>query len=230
MRAMNLPGLKRLLEVASRHRVPIETQPAGLRPPRVGDRVCGMPVDPLLAAAFTQFGKLVIGQLGWDTWLMMPGNDEKNGLLWENEEWQSYFPHDFWPDHFRALMPFGSHMLYRYATVPELANSEGIHPVVFLDPYEEVQAIPIASSVDRFFDAFSLYVEIVVEDPDFLAGGAPMVTFPYGVPEIIAKDNLLMGMIREGRFDRWMYETNKTGWQDKGRIESTKEWIHRLLQ
>ena len=109
MRAMNLPGLKRLLEVASRHGVPIETQPAGLHPPRVGDRMCGMLVDPLLAAA-------------------------------------------------------------------------------------------------------------------------PMVTFPYGVPEIIAKDKLLMGMIREGRFDRWMYETNKTGWRDKVRIESTKEWIHRLLQ
>jgi hypothetical protein len=219
--------LDRLLEVASKHAVPIETQPACRFPPRAGESVYGVPVDPLLAAAFSRFGKLVLGRLGLDTWLMLPGDDEKSGLLLESEEWQGYFPHMFWPDHFRALMPFGSHLLYRYATVPEFANAEGLQPVVFLDPYEEIHAIPIASSVDRFFDTFSRYVELMVEEPDYQAGSAPMVSFPRGVPELVASDKPLMEMITEGRFDRLMYERNKTGWRDEVSIERTREWISR---
>jgi hypothetical protein len=127
-------------------------------------------------------------------------------------------------------MPFGSHLLYRYATVPEFANAEGLQPVVFLDPYEEIHVLPIASSVDRFFDTFSRYVELMVEDPDYQAGSAPMVSFPRGVPELVASDKPLMGMITEGRFDRLMYERNKTGWRDEVSIERTREWISRLVQ
>ncbi len=161
---------------------------------------------------------------------MFPGNEEKNGLVLENEEWQGYFPHRFWPDHFRALMLFGGEMLYRYATVPELASSEGFQPVVFLDPYEEIHALPVASNVNRFFDTFSRYLEIMAEDPDYQMGGVPGVAFPYGVPELIAKEGSLIEMVKEGRFDRLMYERDKTGWRDERAIASTREWISRLLQ
>ena len=215
---MEMLGLDRLLEVVSKHGVPIETIPAGRMPPRPGDRLHGKPVDPLLAGAFSRFGKLVVGRLGWDTWLLLPGDEEKNGLVLENDEWQSYFPHTFWPEHFRALMLFGSDMRYRFATVPELANSEGRQPVVFLDPYEEIHALPIASDVNRFFDTFSRYVEVMVEDPDYQAGGAPGVGFPYDVTKLIARDTQLLGMIKEGRFDRLTYECNKTGWRDESAI------------
>ena len=226
---MDLPGMDRLLEVVGKHGVHIEAMPASRIAPCAGDMLYGMPVDPLLAGAYSRFGKLVLGRLGLDTWLLLPGDEEKSGLVLENEEWQGCFPHMFWPEHFRALMPFGSDMRYRFATVPELANSGGRQPVVFLDPYEEIYALPIASDVNRFFDTFSRYVEIVVDDPDYQAGGTPGVGFPYDVPELIAKDTPLLGMIREGRFDRLMYERNKTGWRDERAVASTKEWISRLF-
>ena len=230
MSVIDLSGLDRLLEVVGKHGVPIETMSAARIPPRSGDRLYEMPVDPLLASAYSRFGKLVLGRLGRDTWLLLPGDEEKSGLVLENEEWQGYFPHMFWPEHFRVLMPFGSHMLYRYATVPELANSEGRQPVVLLDPYEDIHALPIASDLNRFFDTFSRYVEAMVDDPGYQAGGAPMVGFPYDVPELIARDTPLLGMIKEGRFDRLMYERNKTGWRDESAIASTREWISGLLR
>lgn len=230
MSTVDLPGLDRLLEIVNKHRVPIETLPAGLMPPRPGDRLHGMPVDPFLAEAFSRFGKLVVGRLGRDTWLLLPGDEEKSGLVLENEEWQGGFPHMFWPDHFRALMLFGSDMRYRFATVPELANPEGRQPVVFLDPYEDIHALPIASDVNRFFDTYSQYVEVMVEDPDYQAGNAPGVGFPYDVPELIARDTPLLSMIKEGRFDRLMYERNKSNWRDERAIASTREWINKLLR
>jgi hypothetical protein len=155
----NLPGLDRLLDVARKNRLPTETLPPGPFPPRVGESLGGMQIDPLLVAAFRRFGKLGLGVTGSEVWLLMPGRDEKNGLLLEHEEWQGQFPHRFWPDHFRELMPFGGEGLYRYATMPGLANPEGIQPVVFLDPYEDIHALPVASNVDRFFDTFSQYLE-----------------------------------------------------------------------
>lgn len=230
MSAKDLPGLDRLLEVVSTHGMPVVTQPASRIVPRPGDRLYGMSVDPLLADAYSRFGKLVLGRLGSDTWLLSPGDEEQSGLVLENEEWQGCFPHRFWPDHFRALMLFGSDMRYRYATVPELANAEGHQPVVFLDPHEEIHALPIASDVNRFFETYSRYIEVMVAAPDYQASDSPTVVFPYGVPELIAGDRPLLGMIKEGRFDRLMYERNKTGWRDKNALASTQEWIRRLLR
>lgn len=230
MSATDLPGLDRLLDVVSKHGVPIETLPADRFPPLAGAEVCGLSTDPLLAAAFARFGKIVLGRVGLELWLIMPGDGEKNGLILESEEWQGYFPHRFWPEHFRALVPFGGEGLYRYATVPELVNPEGFQPVVFLDSYEDIYALPIASNVNRFFDTFSRYLEIMVADPDYQVGRAPRVGFPYGIPELIAKDKPLVGMIKEGRFDRLMYERNKTGLRNERAIASTREWIHRILQ
>lgn len=228
--AAELAGLGRLMDVARRHGVPVETLPPSRFPPRAGDKLYGMPIDPMLAAAFSRFGKLILDRLGRDTCLLTPGTDEKNGLVLENEEWQSLFPHRFWPDHFRALMLFGGQMRYRYATVPELAGSEGFQPVVFLDPYEEIHALPIASNVDRFFDTFSRYMEVMTQDPGYQAGGISEVGFPYGVSELIATDEPLIGMIKEGRFDRLMYERAKTGWRDERGLASTREWVGRLLR
>ena len=138
-----------------------------------------MPVDPLLAAAFAGFGKLVLGSTGTQRPLLTRCDDEVNGLLLDNQEWQGYFPHDCWPEHFRALLVFGNEMLYRYAMVPELASSEGVQPVIRVDPYEDIHALPVASDLDRFFDTYSRYIEIMVEDPDYRASGVAGVRFPY---------------------------------------------------
>jgi hypothetical protein len=229
MSTADLPGLSRLLEVARKQEMPIETLPAGRFPPRAGEELHGMPVDPLLARAFSSLGKLVVGTLGSESWLLPRCDDEVNGFLIENQEWQRAFPNEFWPDHFRSLMIFGLELRYRYATVPGLANSAGFQPVVYLDPYEEIYALPIASTVDRFFDAFSRYLELIVDDPEFRMGRAPMVSFPYDVPEIIARDEPLVDLIRERRFDRLMYENNKTGWRREADAVQTQDWISKVL-
>lgn len=230
MPAIELPGMNRLLETARRHGVPLEAPPAGRSPPKAGEWVCGMPVDPLLAAAFTRCGKLFLGA-GSTQWAMLTRcDDEVNGLLLENQEWQDSFPHDAWPDHFCRLMLFGNEMLYRYATVPELSNSAGRQPVVRVDPYEDIHALPVASDLDRFFDAYSHCLEILVSDPGYQATGASWVRFPYGVPEIIARDRPLVEMIKEGRFDRWMYERDKAGRGNTAGHETTRAWISMVLR
>ena len=229
MSTSDLPGLNRLLEVARQHDVYIETLPAGKSSPRAGERLYGMSVDPQLAAAFARFGKLVIGKLGAETGLLMRCDDEVNAFLQENKEWQGSFPHEFWPEHFRALMPFGRELRYRYATVPGLANPAGLQPVVQWNPYEELYALPIASTVDGFFETFSRYLEMVADDPDFREGGAPTFVFPHDVPELLAQDKPLVKMIKEGLFDRLMYERNKTGWRRETDIVSTRQWIDSIL-
>jgi hypothetical protein len=188
-----------------------------------------MPVDPMLAAAFSGCGKLVLGSGALEVPLLLRCDDKLNGLLLENQEWQGLFPHEFWPDHFRALMFFGRQMLYGYATVPGLLSPEGTQPVVRVDPYEEIHALPVASNVDRFFDTYSRYVELLAEDPGYLAGEAAWVRFPFSVPELIARDRPLVEMIKQGRFDPLMYERNKTGWRSEEDIAQTREWVSKLL-
>ncbi len=178
MSTNDLSGLNRLLEVVRKHGVPIDILPVGHAPPQAGERLYAMPIDPLLADAFASCGKLVLGSIGSETPLLVRCDDEVNGFLLENQEWQGYFPHEFWPDHFRALMLFGREMLYRYATVPELSNPAGKQPVVRVDPYEDIYALPIASDVDRFFDTYSRYVEIMVEDQGYRSGGVCVGTVP----------------------------------------------------
>jgi hypothetical protein len=223
---MDLPGLERLLDVSRECGMPVEARPAGSTPPRAGELLEGLPIDPLLAEAYARVGELNFGP---SRQLLMRCTDEANTLLRENKEWQSYFPHEFWPDHFRALVIFGGNMLYRYALVPALVNAEGLQPVVFVDPYEEIYALPVASNLNRFFETFSHYVKILAEDPEYGASGAPSIGFPWRTPELIAKDLLLIEMIKKGLFDRLMYEGNKTGRHDETGIAETRRWIGTVL-
>ena len=69
-------------------------------------------------------------------------------------------------EHFRELVLFGVDMLYRFATVPPLASPEGLQPVIFLDPYETMYALPVASNLHQFFETYTRYLEMQLEDPD----------------------------------------------------------------
>jgi hypothetical protein len=90
-------------------------------------------------------------------------------------------------------------MAYHYATVPELADAQGRQPVVMVDVYEDPYAMPVASDVDTFFDAYSHYLESLKAIP----GGREemQLTFPWNVPAIIGRDGRLVEMIHGGRFD-----------------------------
>ncbi len=61
--------------------------------------------------------------------------------------------------------------------------------------------------------------------PDFSEDRGTWPVFPWHVPEIIATDRELMGMIVEGRFDFLMFQQGV----DSPRVNAEiREWIARL--
>jgi hypothetical protein len=143
-------------------------------------------------------------------------------ILQENEGVQPY-----WPEPFRSLLVFGGQeaLAYRYATVPNLADAWGFQPVVEVDPYEDIYALPIASNLDRFFDAYARYLEFIHGTPELRDDPEARPTFPRGVPELIAEDRTLVGMLVEGRFDSLMFQPEiQTGETN----EYLRAWVAKL--
>jgi hypothetical protein len=209
-----LPGLKRLLDICQQHGLRVSSLPPGKTAPKAGSLFMGQPFDPLLAAAFARFGELMQGP--WHA-LLVRCDDELNALVMENEDSRKY-----WPERFHALTVFGIDMRYRCATVPELASSEGFQPIVWIDPYEEIYALPIASNVDRLFETYSRYLEIVADDPDFQQRQVPSVAFPWGVPELLGADGRLIELLGEGKFDPWMYSGHERT------DEEVRQWVAKV--
>ncbi|WP_309892570.1 hypothetical protein [Archangium sp.] len=109
-------------------------------------------------------------------------------------------------------------LAYHYATVPRLADARGLQPVVKVDVHEEPYAVPLASNVDRFFDTYSRYLESLVAEPDYEELGPAVRTFPWQVPELIARDLPLVEMLQAGRFDFLMPKN-----------EETRSWVAMIL-
>ncbi len=108
---------------------------------------------------------------------------------------------------------------YFYATVPGLADAQGIQPIVHTSYYPgEYGAVPIASSLDRFFDAYSRYLELMVVDAGYVDTGVSEISFPWSVPKLIAEDTALMKLIREGRFSHLICDDDEV-----------QDWITKLL-
>lgn len=180
--------------------------------------MAGLPCDPLLSAVHSRVGTLGLS----DGFFFFPlKTEEGGGLATMNEEWRRE-----WSEPFRGLLVFAKEqaLAYYYATVPKLADEQGIQPVVRVDTYEDLYALPIASSVDRFFDTYShsleRQVELIREDAEFrarldaefgpsppdslsalLSEHTPHINFPWEVPDLIARDEPLVRLLRAGRFD-----------------------------
>ncbi|KFA89861.1 hypothetical protein Q664_32510 [Archangium violaceum Cb vi76] len=163
---------------------------------------------------------------------------EGRGIVTVNEEWRWD-----WSDPFRGLLVFAKEqaLAYYFATVPGLADEQGIQPVVWIDTYEDLYALPIASSIDRFFDTYShsleRQVELIREDSEFKARletesgppapdslralwskDIPRINFPWEVPDLIARDESLVRLLRAGRFDFLM-----------DGCEDAHEWVGKVL-
>jgi hypothetical protein len=164
-----------------------------------------------------------LGGLSFRLALYVASHDEQlDEILQENKGIQPY-----WPEPFRSLLVFGGQeaLAYRYATVPSLADAQGFQPVVEIDPYEDIYARPVASNVDRFFDAYARYLELIHETPEFRDDPDARPTFPNGVPEIIAEDRTLMGMLVEGRFDSLMFQPELQTEETHAHLRS---WVEKL--
>ncbi|WP_224244528.1 hypothetical protein [Hyalangium gracile] len=104
---------------------------------------------------------------------------------------------------FRSCLVFGEKTGFSYylGTVPTLANAHALQPVVYIDGHEAPFAIPVASSVDRFFDTYSRYLERMAVDLEYVHTGSPALLFPWSTPELVASDAPLIAQVRAGRFD-----------------------------
>jgi hypothetical protein len=213
---ISLPGLERLMEADRKYGLRGRLRSPVPHPPGSGEPFLGRPFDPMLAAFYRRLGGLSF----YLNLFIEPGNE--HGILVENE---SVLPQ--WPEPFRSLLIFGSEeaLAYRYATVPSMADEQGFQPVVLVDPYEDIHAVPIASNVDRFFDAYARYLELIHETPEFRDDRDARPPFPRGVPELIAADRTLVGMLVDGRFDFLMFQPAV---QNRETHEELRQWIAEL--
>jgi len=216
MTMVPLPGLDRLLEASRKYELQVRSSPPLACARSSGEPLLGRPFDPMLAAFYKR-----LGGLSFRLELYVASHDDQlDEVLLENKRVQP-----FWPEPFRSLLVFAGQeaLAYRYATVPSLADAQGFQPVVEIDPYEDVYALPTASNVDRFFDAYARYLELIYETPEFRDDPDARPTFPRGVPEIIAEDRTLVGMLVEGRFDSLMF-------QPKLQTEETHAYLRRWVE
>lgn len=198
MEQPTLPGLDRLLSVCQRLGLRQVIHPPGSRPPEPGALVEGTPLDPMLTSFYARMSKAILAAdvagvsiLQWD--------DSVNALAERNREMRASWQGDLFA---RFVVFAGTPFLAHYfATVPALMDAGGYQPVVWVDSYEEGYALPLASNVDRFFDLYASYLEALVAHEDYAERGSAALGFPWKVPHLVARDERLVQLIEEGRFD-----------------------------
>jgi hypothetical protein len=160
--------------------------------------VAGHPLDPLLAAVHGRLGGAAFAfrEAGL---VLFSRDDTTNELEERSQRWR-----DDWQEELALpLFVFAGEPLlaHYYATVPSLADERGRQPVVRVDTHEEPYALPVASSVDRLFELYALYLEELVSTPGYEEEGCTVLSFLWDVPHLLARDGRLVELIRSGRFD-----------------------------
>lgn len=206
-----LPGLDRLIATCQKHALPMRLSPPLSSAPGPGERVLGAPFDPQLAAVYQCIGASTFGPFS----LYGVGSDAHD-LMHRNRALRKYDA-----VYFHAPLSFGQDIGFSlfYGAVPRLADSRGLQPVVHIQAHDGQQfAIPIASSVDHFFDVYSRYLERMVADFEYIESGVSLVNFPWGVVDLISRDEPLIAQVRAGRFD---FLTNDE--------EGAHKWLREIL-
>jgi hypothetical protein len=209
----SLPGLDRLIAICQQHSLPCELYPPLASALGLKEFISGEPLDPQLAGMYQRIGGAELSRLS----IYRPDLEWDGLVPWNMELRRGGFTP------FLASLVFAVKTGFSYylATVPRLADSRGVQPVVHVDGYEG-HAIPVASSVDLFFDTYSRYLELMVVDPEYIYCKVPEVTFPWGVPQLIANDEPLMELIRAGRFD-FLTRDDEEGHQWTQRLPSSRQ-------
>jgi hypothetical protein len=145
-------------------------------------------------------------------WILTRFDEQVHRLEETNNWWRD----KYWERLGEPVIAFGGEiaMAYTYATVPHLADDWGRQPVVYVDTYEyEPDIIPIASNVDRFFDSYSRYLEVLVANP-----GRDLI-FPWHATDILAHDERLVELMRTGQFDSLMKNVD----------DETRRWAAKVM-
>ena len=205
MESMALPGLDRLLDVCQRLNLGLETSPPAHDPLRSGSLLGGVPLDPMLASVYARLGHAVFAAKVM-CWALIRWDDQEQSLRERNEWWRE----NWWKELGEPVIVFGGGV-FTYATVPGLADDWGRQPVVLVDTYEfDPRVMPIASNVDRFFDSYSRYLEVLAADSHYQQTGERDLYFPWHATEILARDERLVELMRAGRFDALMKNVDDT--------------------
>lgn len=204
-----LPGLNRLMAVCQRLELRIKTSATAHDSPQAGILIAGLPFDPMLAALYARFSHAAFAT---DVAGIILRHCDAGGhtLETDNTWWSEGYRRQF------ALPTFifagealsASH----YTTVPALADAQGYQPVIKVDVHEQPYALPVASTVDRLFEAYSYYLEALLALPHARDEGEALLLFPRDVPHIIGRDTQLVAAIRDGRFDPLMPGVDEQTW------------------
>jgi hypothetical protein len=140
-------------------------------------------------------------------------DDQENRLKekarWWREEW--------WEELGEPVIPFAGHV-YTYATLPGLSEGWGRQPVVEVNTYEyEPRVMPVASSVDRFFDSYSRFLEALIAHPRLPGSSYTELAFPWDATDILARDERLVELMRARRFDSLMKHVKQS--------KATRRWF-----
>jgi hypothetical protein len=193
--ATALPGLERLLEVCQRRAHPMKLEPPLPSGGPVEPAVAGQPMDPHLAAVYARAGYLWVR----DELYLFPARHERRPDLHRvNAHWRKD-----WVEPFGSLLVFAKddRLAYCYATVPALADARGVQPVVWVDVYEALYAVPVASCVDHFLATYAHYLESAPEASADGEDSPPLRTFPWSASGVIARDAELVRRVQAGHFD-----------------------------
>jgi hypothetical protein len=209
---LELPGLERLMNICRHSGLELETTLPSRSPPLAGALMEGLPLDPMLAAFYARFGHAAFAS---DiTGIVMEPLSETSQQLEEQNAWWSrgYRQQLALPTFIFAGEP---HLAYHYATVPTLADAQGLQPVVRVDVHEEPYAVPVASSVDRFFEIYSRYLEALLALPRARQEKGALLAFPWEIPHLFGHDPPLVEALRAGRFDALMPGAEERSWARK---------------
>jgi hypothetical protein len=171
----------------------------------------GPPLDAQLAAVHARVGYLWVK----DEFFLFPVRHERRlELRRVNERWRRD-----WAEPFGSLEVFAQddRLAYFYATVPGLEDAKGRRPVVWVDVYEDLYAVPVASSVDMFFDTYARYLERALDTREDEEAPPPR-PFPWSASGIIARDRELVAGLQAGRFDFLMPQK-----------EELRQWVSQVV-
>lgn len=204
----SLPGLKRMIDVLKAHGVGADLNPPEPSAPQAGELVSGGPLDRVLAEIYSQFDGGTLGEL------VLYGVAPSHGKVVAMN--RDILKNNIEP-RFEKVFRFAKKFLLSYylATVPSLADSNGVQPVVFVTDYVDKGIEPIASDADRALGLYALFIGNVLERTGDILGVAG-IRFPYDFVDVIVQDTKLIQMIEAGRFDFLVSgDPDSRAWADK---------------
>jgi len=197
-RKLALPGLEHLISTLALYDVRPELYSPLPAPVTANGVFLGLPFDPQLVELFSRCNGGWVG----DVFLYGRGADSSEDILAFNEilreSLQRRFPQVMKVIHYGNVRGGPTF----FATVPSLADEQGIQPVVYLEEYMEVSVFPFASSVDQAFNTWAKLCDLRLSRHslyDFMiAVCKPFTTESHF---LVAQDEKLVRLLNMGRFD-----------------------------